>query len=306
MNFSSKDASESSNAKRKVESLFCVMRKRICRHNSVDDDMFPDLDYSEESECDLSFENLLDNPYDPLDEDSIVDSSDTDLSESSELFDVISEHVLEDQEFDILRCNVNKEDPQVPCNSDIFNNDGDKSSAIEVRHGDVVNMQGSMEKMYSSDELRLWNKEDEPIPISIVPPYDAWTRVLLERCSLHPVVRCVDEYNVHNDDNIGLGISSMPLTKTLERPSRLSSVCGSIAPVRNLPLLEDSSGACSSLDEQLYANVSSSEDKDAELAQTPSTLYQEEVDGEDEICFSDIDAMVNPDYFLHKNVTNYR
>ncbi|KAL1196209.1 hypothetical protein V5N11_027019 [Cardamine amara subsp. amara] len=267
---SSKYTSESSNAKRKVESLFCVMRKRICRHKSVDDYMFPDLDNADES--DLRFENLLENPYDPLDECSIVDS-DTDLSESSELFDVISEHVLEDKDLisgseDIYRCSINKEDPEVPCNYDTFKNDYDNSSAIEVRYGDVVNMHESMEKM--------WNKDDDPIPISIVPPDDGWPRILLERCSLDPI----------------LGISSMPLTKTLERPSRLWSVCGSIAAVRNLPLLEDCSGACSSLDGQFYVNVSNSEDRDEELARTPSTLYQEEVDGGYEISFSDIDAMI--------------
>lgn len=300
---SSKDSSESSNAKRKVESLFCVMRKRICRHNSVDDDdMFPDFDYAEESDdddlpnfmrpkCDLRFENLLDNPYDPLDEGSIVDS-DTDLSESSEFFDFISEYVLQVKDLitrseDVLRCSINKEDPEVPCNSHIFKNDGDKSSAIEVRYGDFVDMQGSMENMCTIDELRLWNKDDEPIPISIVPPDDGWSSISLETCSLHPTVRCMNEYNV-DDDNIGLEISRIPLTITLERPSRL---------------LEDSSGACSSWDEQLYLNVSSSEDRDAELAQSPLTLYQDEVDAEDEICFSDIDAMVNPDYSLHKHVT---
>ncbi|KAG7585118.1 Forkhead-associated (FHA) domain [Arabidopsis thaliana x Arabidopsis arenosa] len=385
------DTSESSNVKRKVEGLFCVMRKRTCRHNSVDDGMFPDLDNAEKGgyirncprpESDFWFENLMDNPYDPLDEGSIVDdcSSDTDISESSE-FDVISEHVLEDNDLitaskslsiwssedkgtlvskwslethnsilllssdendvrskedevlssvsaspkelqhitdpqifsghsndnflfhserkqdqmscipghcgDILRCSVSKEDPEIPCNSDIFENDGDKSSAIEVRCGDVVNMQGSMEIMCINDELTLWNKDDEPIPISIVPP-DGWSRILPETCSLHQIDICINEYNVH-DDHIGLEISPIPLTKTLERPSRPWSVCGSKAAVRNLTLVEDSSGACSSLGEQLYVNVNSSEDRDAELAQTPSTLYQEEVDGEDEI---DIDAMI--------------
>ncbi|CAL9238038.1 unnamed protein product [Arabidopsis halleri] len=393
---SGKDTSASSNVKRKVETLFCVMRKRTCRHNSVDDDdMYPDLDNNVEigdgdedirnclrPESDFWFENLMDNPYDPLDEGSIVDDSgsDTDISESSE-FDVISEHVLEDNDLitgskslaiwssedkgtlvskwsletrnsmlllstdendvrskedevlssvsastkelqhitdpqifsghsndnflfhserkqdqmscipglcgDISRCSVSKEDPEIPCNSDIFENDGDKSSSIEVRCGDVVNMQGPMEIMCINDELTLWNKDDEPIPISIVPP-DGWESALLETCSLHQIDRCRNEYNVH-DANIGLEISPIPLTKTLERPSRPWSVCGSIAAVRNLPLMEDSSGACSSLDEQVYANANSSEDWDAELAQTPSTLYQEEVDGEDEI---DIDAMI--------------
>lgn len=385
------------------------MRKRTCRHNSVDDDdMFPDLDNNAEKgdgdediqnclrpESDFWFENLMDSPYDPLDEGSIVDDSgsDTNISESSE-FDVISEHVLEDTDLimgskslaiwssedkgalvskwsletrnsilllspdehgvrskedevlssvsastkklqhiidpqiisghsndislfhierkkdrifcitghceDILRCSVNKEDSEIPCNFDIFKNDGDKSSANEVRCGDVINMQGSMEIMCINDELTLWNKDNEPIPISIVPP-DGWESVLLETCSLHQIDRCINEYNVR-DDNIGLEISPIPLTKTLERPSRPLSVCGSIAAVRNLPLMEDSSGACSSLDEQVYANANSSEDRDAELAQTPSTLYQEEVDGEDEI---DIDAMVNPDYSIHNRVTNY-
>ncbi|KAG5409219.1 hypothetical protein IGI04_005538, partial [Brassica rapa subsp. trilocularis] len=66
------------------------------------------------------------------------------------------------------------------------------------------------------------------------------------------------------DHKIGLGISSLPLTKTLEEPSRQWSVCGSVAAVRNIPLV---GGA--------------------------ETLYQEEeADGEDEMSFSDIDAMV--------------
>nr|VDD21405.1 unnamed protein product [Brassica oleracea] len=84
------------------------------------------------------------------------------------------------------------------------------------------------------------------------------------------------------DHKIGLGISSLPLTKTLEEPGRQWSVCGSVTAVRNIPLLGDSS-----LDEQLYVNVSTSEGRDAE------TLYQEEeADGEDEMSFSDIDAMI--------------
>ncbi|KAG7588134.1 Forkhead-associated (FHA) domain [Arabidopsis suecica] len=377
------DTSESSNVKRKVESLFCVMRKRTCRHKSVDDDMFPDLDKNVEiGDGDFWFENLMDNPYDPLDEGSIVDdcSSYTDIPESSE-YDVISEHVLEDDDLitgskslsiwssedegtlvskwssetknsilllppdenvvrsndyevlssvsaspkelqhiidpqifsghsndislfhserkkdqitcitghceDILRCSVNKEDSEIPCSSDIFKNDGDKLSANEVRCGDVINMQGSMEIMCTNDELTLWNKDDEPIPISIVPP-DGWESALLETCSLHQIDRCRNEYNVR-DDNIGLEISPIPLPKTLERPSRPWSVCGSIAAVRNLALMEDFPGACSSLGEQLYVNANSCEDRDAELAQTPPTLYQEEVDGEEEI---DIDAMI--------------
>lgn len=373
------------------------MRKRTCRHNTVDDDMFLDLDNNAQigdgddnirnclrPESDFWFENLQDNPYDPLDEGSIVDDccggSDTDLSESSE-FDVLSEHILDDNDLitgskslsvwssedegtlvskwssetqnsilllspdvsvsaspkelehiidpqifsnhsndisffhserkedqvfcipghceDILRCSISKEDPEIPCNSDIFKNDGDNSSANEVSCRDVINVQGSMEIMCINDELRLWNKDDEPVPIIIVPP-DAWESILLETGSLHQTDKCINEYN--HDDNNGLEISPIPLTKTLERPIRPWSVCGSIAAVRNLPLMEDSSGACSSLDEQLYVNVNSSEERDAELAQTPSTLYQEEVDGEDEI---DIDAMVNPDYSLHKRVTNY-
>ncbi|KAL9310192.1 unnamed protein product [Arabidopsis thaliana] len=322
------DTSESSNVKRKVESLFSVMRKRTCRHKSVDDDMFPDLDNNAEigdgdedirnclrPESDFWFENLMDNPYDPLDEGSIVDASgsDTDISESSE-FDVISEHVPEDNDLITGSKSLSiwsseddgtlvskwssethnekndvrsKEDSGVPSNSDIFKNDGDKSSAIEVRCGDEINMQGSMEIMCINDDHRLWNKDDEPIPISIVPP-NGCESLLLETCSRHQIDRCINEYNVH-DDNIGLEISPIPLTKTLERPRRPWSVCCSIAALRNLPLMEDSSGACTSLDEQLYANATTSEDRDAELSQPPSTLYQEEVDGEEEI---DIDAMI--------------
>ncbi|XP_010418016.1 PREDICTED: uncharacterized protein LOC104703660 [Camelina sativa] len=359
------DTSESSNPKRKVESLFCVMRKRTCRHKYVDDDdMFLELDSNAQigvdGESDFWFENLGDNPYDYLDEGLVVDDcccgSDTELSECSE-FDVISEHVLDDSDLftgwkflsvwsdedegtlvskcsetlnsilllspdengarfshsndislfhserkedqilcvpvdcdDILECSVSKEDPVVPCSSDIFENDGDNSAANEFSCGDVINAQGSMEIMcIDDDELMPY----EPVPLCIVPP-NGWESNLLETCSLHQI-DC--EYNGH-DDKIGLEVSPLPLTKTLERPSRPWSVCGSIAAVRNLPLMEDSSGACRSLGEQLDVNVNSSEDKDAELAQTPSTLYQEEVDGEDEI---DIDAMIHklnlvPDY----------
>ncbi|CAG7892484.1 unnamed protein product [Brassica rapa] len=79
------------------------------------------------------------------------------------------------------------------------------------------------------------------------------------------------------DHKIGLGISSLPLTKTLEGPGRQWSVCGSVTAVRNIPLV---GGACSSLGEQLDVNVSSFEGMDAEA------------DGEDEMSFSDIDAMV--------------
>ncbi|KAF2598505.1 hypothetical protein F2Q68_00008045 [Brassica cretica] len=50
--------------------------------------------------------------------------------------------------------------------------------------------------------------------------------------------------------------------------------------VRNIPLLGDSSAAFSSLDEQLDVNVSTSEGRDAEA------------DGEDDMSFSDIDAMI--------------
>ncbi|KAL0729066.1 hypothetical protein Bca4012_025159 [Brassica carinata] len=100
---------------------------------------------------------------------------------------------------------------------------------------------------------------------------------------------CLSEYDVH-DDKFGLGISPIPLTKTLEGPGRPWSVCGSIAAVRNIPLVGDSSDACSSSDEQLYVNVSAPEGRDAKLSQT---LYQEEeADGEDEMSFSDIDAMI--------------
>ncbi|KFK28303.1 hypothetical protein AALP_AA8G499100 [Arabis alpina] len=139
-------------------------------------------------------------------------------------------------------------------------------------------------------DVRLWNKGDDQTLISIVPPAGELS-ILLETCSLHQNVSFSNEYNVHGDHS-GLEITPISLTKTLEGPSRSLSVCGSLAAGRNLPVLEDSSGACSSLDEKLYVNVSSSENRDAELAQIPSTLYQEEVDGEDEICFSDIDAMI--------------
>uniref|UniRef100_A0A565CXA9 FHA domain-containing protein n=1 Tax=Arabis nemorensis TaxID=586526 RepID=A0A565CXA9_9BRAS len=233
---------------------------------------------------------------------------------------------------DILRCRINKEDPQIQCNSDNFKKDSDKSSETEVRYDDVVNMQASLEKMSSNDELRLWDKDDDPIPIGIDPPAGEssilletgslnqnvrcinennvlgdlrlWNKdddpipigidppagessILLETCSLHQNVSFDNEYNVRGD-HIGLEITPISLTKTLEGPSRSLSVCGSLAG-RNLPLMEESSGACSSLD----INVSSSENRDAKLAQTPSTLYQEEVNGEDEICFSDIDAMIH-------------
>ncbi|KAF2562252.1 hypothetical protein F2Q70_00014936, partial [Brassica cretica] len=83
-----------------------------------------------------------------------------------------------------------------------------------------------------------------------------------------------------DDDKISLGISSMPLTKTLGGPGRQWSVCGSVTAVRNIPLLGDSSAAFSSLDEQLDVNVSTSEGRDAEA------------DGEDDMSFSDIDAMI--------------
>lgn len=110
---------------------------------------------------------------------------------------------------------------------------------------------------------------------------------------------CLSEYDVHVDDKFGLGTSSIPLTKTLEGPGRMWSVCGSIAAVRKIPLLGDGSGACSSLDEQLYVNVSAPEGRGAKLSQT---LYpeeeEEEVDGEDEMSFSDIDAMVKLDTSL--------
>lgn len=90
------------------------------------------------------------------------------------------------------------------------------------------------------------------------------------------------------DHKIGLGISSLPLTKTLEGPGRQWSVCGSVTAVRNIPLV---GGACSSLGEQLDVNVSSFEGMDAEA------------DGEDEMSFSDIDAMVKLYYSLtHKPV----
>ncbi|CAH2069809.1 unnamed protein product [Thlaspi arvense] len=82
------------------------------------------------------------------------------------------------------------------------------------------------------------------------------------------------------NDEIGLGISPIPLAKTFQGPNRPWSVCGSLDAGRNIPsLLGDASGASSSLD--------------AQLSQTPSTLYkEEEVDGEDEISFSDVDAMI--------------
>ncbi|CAF1894782.1 hypothetical protein Bca4012_048872 [Brassica carinata] len=83
-----------------------------------------------------------------------------------------------------------------------------------------------------------------------------------------------------DDDKISLGISSMSLTKTLGGPGRQWSVCGSVTAVRNIPLLGDSSAAFSSLDEQLDVNVSTSEGRDAEA------------DGEDDMSFSDIDAMI--------------
>lgn len=142
-------------------------------------------------------------------------------------------------------------------------------------------------------DLRLWNKDDDPIPISIDPPAGE-SSILLETCSLYQNVSFDNEYNFRGD-HIGLEITPISLTKTLEGPNRSLSVCGSLAG-RNLPLMEESSGACSSLDE----NVSSSENRDAKLAQTPSTLNQEEVNGEDEICFSDIDAMVNLNYFTRE------
>ncbi|EOA34478.1 hypothetical protein CARUB_v10022018mg [Capsella rubella] len=187
---------------------------------------------------------------------------------------------------DILRCSVSKEDPEIPCNSGILENDVDNSYANDFSCGDVINKQGSMEIMCIDDEHRLWNKDDEPVPICIVPP-DGWESMSPKMCLLHQTDRCINEYNVH-DGNIG-EISPIPLTKTLERPSRPWSVCGSVAAVRNSPLMEDSSGACSSLDEKLYENVNSSEDRDEDLAQTtPSTLYQDEVNSGDEI---DIDAM---------------
>lgn len=304
---SGKDTSESFNAKRKVESdygLFCVMRKRSRRQKSVDD-IFPDLEDAEKF--------ILDEEGMIVD-DCCNSGSDTELSESSE-FDVISDMDLMG-ESTLSMCNFpwRNEDEgalvtklssetqnsifllsphEVNEETGVRSKDEDKSSAIEVRYGDVVN----------NDELRPWNKGDDPIPISIVLP-DADSSILLETCSLHQIVSFRNEYNVHGD-HIGLEITPIPLTKTLEGPSRSWSVCGSLAAARNLPLMEDNSGACSYVDEQLCVNVSSSECRDAELAQTPSTLYQEEVDGEDEICFSDIDAMVNLDYSLHKYANFY-
>ncbi|CAH8337082.1 unnamed protein product [Eruca vesicaria subsp. sativa] len=74
------------------------------------------------------------------------------------------------------------------------------------------------------------------------------------------------------DHKIGFETSSMPLKKTLEGPGRPLSVCGSVVAVRNIPLLGDSNG------------------KDAEISQT---MYKEEdVDDEDEMSFSEIDAMI--------------
>ncbi|XP_024012154.1 uncharacterized protein LOC18018501 isoform X2 [Eutrema salsugineum] len=194
-------------------------------------------------------------------------------------------------EVSCLCSSINKEDPEISCHSDVFTNDGDTPPATEVRYGDIANMQGSMEEMISNDNLILVNKNDEPIPISSVPPDGGSSSILPETFTLHQTFRC-NECNGH-DDEIGLEISPIPVTKTLEGPSRPWSVCSSLAAVRNIPLLEDSSGARSSLDEQLYVNVSSSEGRDAQLSQTPSTLYQEdEIDGEDELSFSDIDAMI--------------
>lgn len=138
---------------------------------------------------------------------------------------------------------------------------------------------------------------DEPIPISSVPPDGGGSSsILLETCSFQQRVGCLSEYNKVHDDEFGLGISPVPLTKTLQGSGRQWSVCGSVAGVRNITLLGDSSGgACSSLGgEQLDVNVSSFQGIDAQLSQT---LYQEEeVEGEDEMSFSDVDAMVELGY----------
>ncbi|KAF8095283.1 hypothetical protein N665_0338s0036 [Sinapis alba] len=188
-------------------------------------------------------------------DDFFCSDSDTDLSECSE-FDVISQHVVEDKGL------IGSESLSA-CNSPCLSEDGGN----EVRYGDqVVNMQGCMEKVSCNDE---------PILIS---------------SASQQSVRCLSEYNVH-DDKFGLGTSPVPLTKTLEGSGRQWSVCGSVAADRKIPLLGDSSGACSSLGEQLDVNVSTSEGRGAELSHT---LYPEEdeVDGEDEMSFSDIDAMI--------------
>lgn len=122
------------------------------------------------------------------------------------------------------------------------------------------------------------SSNDEPIPISSVPPDGGSRSILLDTCSFQQWVRCLSEYNNIHDDEFCLGISPVPLTKTLEGPGRQWSVCGSVAGVRNVPLLGDSSGgACSSLGgEQLDVNVS---------------RFQG-MEEEDEMSFSDVDAMV--------------
>ncbi|CAA7056968.1 unnamed protein product [Microthlaspi erraticum] len=311
--------------------LFCVLRKRRSRHKSVDDDdMLPDLDYADSDDClspesDLRFEvpNYLE------DEDVIlVDTGEFDVISENEVGelkslsicnfpwpceDLVSNLCSETQnsilllapdevnEVNAVRSNEDEvlatqksqflirsehsnrissfhsEWSKIQCSSDIFKNDDDAMD--EAGYGHVANMPLSMQELSSNDE---------PTPISIVPP-DGVSSSSIQTCSLPKIVSCGNEYNVC-DDKVGLPI---PLTKTLEGTSRPWSVCSSLAAVKTVSLMEDCSGACNPLDEQLCVTVSSSEDKDAESAQTPSVLYQDVVDGgEDEICFSDIDAMI--------------
>lgn len=257
------------------------MRKRRCRHKSVDDDddMFPDLEYAEKDddiqncESDLRFEipNYL------VDEDVIVVDTD-DIGEftgSKSLSICNFPCISSGNHISIFHSEWSK----IPCSCDILKNDGD---AVDEQ---VAKMPLSLHEISSNDG-------HEPIPISIVLPDGGGggggSSLLLQTCSLA---------SRGNEKNHGPEISPIPLTKTLEgtSSSRPWSVCSSLTPLKNLPLMEDSSGACNSLDEQSCGkNVSSSGDKDAESAQTPSILYQDVLDGEDEICFPDVDAMVNP------------
>lgn len=209
-------------------------------------------------------------------------------------------HFPADPYYGYVECTLNTEDPEIPCNDDVFL-DKTFSSPELPSHKEGRFPTSSFTNEKDKPEPSMKKKEENPPDV-----FDASSTVdsdtLLQTSRNYPLATDevkseVDVSLIGNANNAIVDSNKVLYSATSEAPEKY-------------PL-----NACNSTDDPLHGKARSASEKSLEGAANPSALYQEESDSDDSIpCFSDIEAMIlemdlfpeDSDSCISKKISRYQ
>lgn len=203
-----------------------------------------------------------------------------------------------------MECILNTEDPEIPCNDDVFL--GKTCSSRELPgHEEGKVPTSSFTNVKDKPELSMTKKEENPTNVfDASPMVDSDT--VLQTSRNYPLAAG----GVKSEADGGKFVSIIGNANTATVDSNKVPY-----PATNEAPEKDPLNTCNSTDDPLHGKASSTLDKSLEAAADSSALYQEESDSDDIIpCFSDIEAMIlemdlfpeGSDSCISKKVSRYQ